>query len=142
MGYKEKCGRYYCREHSTDALCIDCANHKAEDDHIQMVYQDYLSNAEGLEKEARATITYKVAWLTSALVAAIIGFFVGPFGVSQILTIPESFLFMYRVYLLSLLVGPVRLIFEPYQLLIVLIVRASMRGNWHDTIGLIRDQRA
>lgn len=50
-GYKKTCGKYYCREHSSDTLCFDCANKKAMDEHAELVYQEYLALAEKVSKE-------------------------------------------------------------------------------------------
>jgi len=50
-GYKRNCGRYYCREHSQDTLCADCASQKAADEHAVLVYQEYLALAEKVSKE-------------------------------------------------------------------------------------------
>lgn len=50
-GYKKTCGKYYCREHSTDTLCFDCSNEKAAEDHAEAVYKEYLALAENVLKE-------------------------------------------------------------------------------------------
>jgi hypothetical protein len=137
QGYKKACGRYYCREHSVDALCTDCANRKAVDD----LYQDYLSTAEGLEHEARSTITYKGLWVKGAKIAAIIGFFGGPI-VFPFVNNPQNFASAVGFFFLGFIVGPIfmeiLLIHPMLGLLIVWIVCASKRGNWHKTIGIER----
>jgi len=45
-GYKKTCGRYYCREHSTDTLCFDCSTEKAAEEQAEIVYKEYLALAE------------------------------------------------------------------------------------------------
>jgi hypothetical protein len=51
-GYKKACGKYYCREHSTDTLCSDCASLKLAEDQAQEILEDYLHTAEKIEQEA------------------------------------------------------------------------------------------
>ena len=139
QGYKKACGRYYCRDHSVDALCTDCANRKAVDD----LYQDYLSTADGLEHEARSTITYKSLWIKGVKIAAIIGFFGGPI-VFPLEMYPQNFASGIGFFFLGFIVGPAfmaALFIHPLTLLIILIVRTSKRGNWHKTIGIERAKK-
>ncbi len=51
-GYKKTCGKYYCREHSTDTLCFDCSNQKAADEEAEKIYNEYLALAEKVSKES------------------------------------------------------------------------------------------
>jgi hypothetical protein len=137
-GYKKPCGKYYCRAHSVDAFCADCANRKAEDDHTQLVYQDYLSTAEGLEKEAQTTITFGGLWKQGIKIAAIIGFFGGPI-VFPLNMYPENFASAVGYFFLGFIVGPAFMavmFIHPFVLLIIWAVLASKRGNWHNTIGI------
>lgn len=136
-GYKKPCGKYYCRIHSVDAFCEDCANRKAEDDHAQLVYQDYLSTAEGLEKEAQTTITFGGLWKQGVKIATIIGFFGGPI-VFPLSMYPENFASGVYYFFLGFIVGPMfmaALFIHPLTLLIIWAVLASKRGNWLNTIG-------
>jgi len=50
-GYKKTCGKYYCREHSTDTLCFDCSSEKAAEEHAEVVYKEYLALAEKVLKD-------------------------------------------------------------------------------------------
>jgi pilus assembly protein TadC len=50
-GYKKTCGKYYCHEHSSDTLCANCAKQKTEDEHAELVYQEYLVLAEKVSQE-------------------------------------------------------------------------------------------
>lgn len=61
-GYKKTCGKYYCREHSSDTLCADCTKRKATDEreeleqkaaqeHAELVYKEYLALAEKVSKD-------------------------------------------------------------------------------------------
>lgn len=138
-GYKKPCGKYYCRKHSADAFCADCANRKAEDEHTQLVYQDYLSTAEGLENEARTTITYKGLWKQGAKIAAIIGLIGGP--IFFLNTQPHNFIQGVGLFIVGLIVGPIFMVIDPYLIfgsLIVWIICGSKRGEWHRTIGIER----
>jgi hypothetical protein len=49
--YKGPCGRYYCREHSTDGLCVACATGKTNEGEVEGTYQDYLATAKHLNSE-------------------------------------------------------------------------------------------
>jgi hypothetical protein len=51
-GYQKTCGKYYCREHSSDTLCFDCSSQKAADENAELVYKEYLSLADKLTKES------------------------------------------------------------------------------------------
>ncbi len=132
VGYKQSCGRYYCREHSSDTLCAICANNKQVDDQAQAVYKDYLATAEGLEREARAAINTKAIFGKGAKIVAIAGFFGGPIvmlanegGVSSIM----GFLIgpLAALYFYTILLGPV-----------IWGVCGIMRGDWHREKGLNR----
>jgi len=50
-GYKKACGKYYCRAHSMDTLCGECASRKSADDKAQAVYEDYVHTAEQMEHD-------------------------------------------------------------------------------------------
>ena len=137
-GYKKPCGKYYCREHSVDAFCADCASRKAEDDHTQLVYQDYLSTAEGLEKEAQTTITFGGLWKQCIKILVIIGFFGGPI-IFPLEMNPQNFVSGVGYFFLGFIVGPffmAILSIHPLTLLIIWAVLASKRGNWHNTKGI------
>jgi hypothetical protein len=138
-GYKKSCGRYYCHAHSTDTLCAVCANHKAEDDRVQIIYQDYLTTAEGLEREARTTITFKGTFKKGWKIAAIIGLIGGPI-LTPILSQPKNFALGVGAFFLGFLVGPVELLvaYAIYGSLIAWIVCGVKRGNWHKEIGINR----
>ncbi len=49
-GYQKICGKYYCREHSSDTLCFDCASQKVADENAELAYKEYLSLADKLSK--------------------------------------------------------------------------------------------
>ena len=45
-GYKKKCGKFFCAEHTTDSLCRECAEQKEYDTLVTKVYNDYVNAAE------------------------------------------------------------------------------------------------
>jgi uncharacterized membrane protein YeaQ/YmgE (transglycosylase-associated protein family) len=81
-GYKGPCGRYYCRNHSSEGLCQACATHKTNEEEAERIYQDYLATAKHLNSDNNIVglvltvfvlIAAVITWLSSG--SAEIGFF-------------------------------------------------------------------
>lgn len=70
-GYKGGCGRFYCKQHSLDRLCLECAAPREAD----RIEKEYTRLAQGLHEEVKSqSIPAVVFWWFCVLVPAI-GFF-------------------------------------------------------------------
>ncbi|MBW8011570.1 MAG: hypothetical protein FVQ83_10080 [Chloroflexi bacterium] len=132
-GYDANCGRYYCREHSLDTLCYECANKNQ----VQIVYQDYLDTAEGLEIEARKAIDTKAIFKKGARISAIIGLVTGPIFASFIGRMEGGFGYA-QLFCIGLIGGPLYLMWFYATLIgpIIWVICGIKRGRWHKKIGL------
>ena len=143
-GYKKTCGKYYCREHSSDTLCADCGRQKIADEQTQEVLRDYLHTAEELEKESLSVFNGKTTWQKGLKVAAKIGLIGGPiifpiFMLSNYWGTP-TFLTILGNIGMGFIIGPIYGVigWTVYVFPFVWIWGATKRGTWLREVGVNR----
>ena len=131
-GYKRACGKYYCREHSIDTLCIECANRKSVDEQAEKIYQEYLNAAEKIEQESLSVFNGKVVYKKGVKIFALLGLIVGIFVV--LITAPPNEV---GIFLLQAVFGgPIQgIIIWTLCFPLVWIVGVVVRSIWLGTQG-------
>lgn len=127
-GYKQSCGRYYCRDHSIDTLCAECAGRKYTEEHALEIYEDYSRTAKQLQDQQRSVVPDKPIWI-----AVLVGIPLGLVGGLALFALSELF-DLDMVYLQpALCMGPI--IGAQILGLIASISVFSRRAAWLRTEG-------
>ncbi|MDI6694297.1 MAG: hypothetical protein QME21_04565 [Anaerolineales bacterium] len=131
-GYEKACGKYYCREHSIDTLCIECANRKSADEQAEKIYQEYLNAAEKIEQESLSVFNGKVVYKKGVKIFALLGLIVGIFVV--LITAPPNEVGI--LLLQEVFGGPIQgIIIWSLCFPLVWIVGVVVRSIWLGTQG-------